>query len=218
MWCHGNRGNIWMAQRGQDRYLKRLIFTLESRPNWFFITLALRGFVLFSLLLSFFLNGLFFFLLLFFPAWQPWLWQLQIWSLTYSFSSLASNGWISGTVNWMPPLSSTHRLCLGGEDYLPDLKCSQLAATDSMIIAQVTLPSLLKCKRSGAWPPCGMRTLFIHFLLLALDIIAGNVTYWGSCFFPTLMGYLAAWCEQYVKWASVNDPLFALQRGDLYFQ
>ena len=179
----GTQATLGWRKGGKTDILKRLIFTLESRPNWFFITLALCGFHVVFIAAVFFLNGFFFFFFFFFFAWQPWLWQLQIWHLHILFHPSHLMDEFLGRWTEMPPLSWNHHLCLGGEDYLPDLKCSQLAATDSMITAQVTLPSLLKCKRSGARPPCGMQTLFIHFLLLTLDIITGNITYWGSCFF-----------------------------------
>lgn len=140
----GTEGNLRCCKTESE--ILNINIHFSEQAELIFISLALCGFLLFSLLVSSALMG-------FCMATMTVTWASNL-ALTYSISSLTSNGWISRTVNCTPPLSWNYRLCLGGERIIPtDLKCSQLATTDSlMMIAQVMLSLLLKCKCFEAWP------------------------------------------------------------------
>lgn len=187
-------------ERDRTKILTRNFHISEQAQLIFFIPYALCGFLLFSLLLSSSLMGF---------CMAAMTVTASNLSLTYSILFLTSNGWISGTVNWTPPLSRNHRLHLGGEDYPPDLKCPQLVATDWMaMIAQVMLSNV----NTEAWPACSMQTsisLCLPWILFCITLDTEEVV------FLVLMRYLML----HGVLNMLNEPMsmtnYLLQRGDL---
>lgn len=151
MWC---QGNMWCKWHKPE--ISQMHFHFSERPNGFlFISLALRGFLLFPLLLSSSLMG---FCMAAMAATASNL------ALTYSISSLTSNGWISETVNGAPP-------SVFGWRRLPPRPEVLQEATTAWWRWQQMLSSLLLCSHSATWLADSVQTLFIHFTRHILDII-----------------------------------------------